>query len=73
MDWKDSYIGADSDADDDPFPKMLEDDADNLLGPFVATEVPLVEKVSKGNIHYALARAYIRKSCMSGLQPHNAR
>lgn len=42
MRWQDVYFDH---SDDDPFPKMLEEEPENLLGPYVATEVGLVEKV----------------------------
>ncbi len=42
MRWQDVYCDH---SDDDPFPKMLEEEPDNLLGPYVATEVALVDKV----------------------------
>ncbi|KAK9901385.1 hypothetical protein WJX75_009703 [Coccomyxa subellipsoidea] len=41
MRWQDVYFDH---SDDDPFPKMLEEEPENLLGPYVATEVGLVEK-----------------------------
>ena len=43
--WKQHYDGSDDQADDDPFPKMVDGDADNILGPYVATETSTVEKV----------------------------
>lgn len=42
MRWQDAYS---DESDEDPFPKMLDDEPTNLLGPYVATEVGLVEKV----------------------------
>jgi len=42
MRWQDAYS---DECDEDPFPKMLDDEPTYLLGPYVATEVGLVEKV----------------------------
>ena len=46
MDWKDSYRDAENSDEEDPFPKMLDSDADSILGPYVATELATVEKVN---------------------------
>ena len=46
MDWKDSYGDAEDSDEDDPFPKMLDSDVDGILGPYVATELTIVEKVN---------------------------
>ena len=46
-DWKQRYDGSDDQADDDPFPKMLDGDAYNILGPYVATETSTVVKVQE--------------------------
>jgi hypothetical protein len=45
MDWRLAYNPDEEKDADDPFPKMLDDHPDNMLGPFVATELPLVERV----------------------------
>lgn len=43
--WKQHYDSSDDHADDDPFPKMLDGEAHNILGPYVATETTTVVKV----------------------------
>ena len=55
VDWKQRYDDADDDADEDPFPKMLDGDAHNILGPYVATETCTVVKVCKARM-FIIAR-----------------
>ena len=46
MQWQDvfNYSGTESD-EEPPFPKMIDGEAECLLGPFVPTEVDTVEEV----------------------------
>ena len=71
MDWRDSYRDAEDSDEDDPFPKMLESDADSILGPYVATELSTVEKVNAPRPALSMGMSLDQRMCDWTLQEVN--
>jgi hypothetical protein len=64
MQWQGVFGGSGTDSDEEPpFPKMIDGEAECLLGPFVPTEVDTIEKVLSCPVKQSLVTSSYR--CMS--------